>query len=413
MNLATSQARVRVLFVDDEDKILHAMRRMLHALKDQWDIHFLNSGEKALTYLEKNPADVIVTDMRMPGMDGAELLAEVSRRHPGMLRIVLSGFSDQSLITRTICTSHQFLDKPCNAERLTSTINQSLRLRNLISNEEIRVCLSGLNRLPCSLNTYKTFIAEISKANTTTASIASVIESDVALTAKVLKLVNSAYYGVPSKITTCRQAVQLLGLETIRSVVAMSSFLCEFEDTPGLASVLDKLGQRSMEIATLAAEIIVNEGGSDEQRSYALSAGLLSHVGSLLLLANFPESFQAICAICDDDGASIVDAERTVLKETHAAIGAYLLSLWGFPDPVVEAVLYHHRPSAEQSISFGPTSAVHVAQALAKIPPNEPNADAIIASNLDMKHLAVLGKVERLPQWRKLSIQLFEKRERI
>lgn len=411
MELAADQ-KLRVLFVDDEENILRALRRKLHGLRSQWDIQFLDSGEKALAYLEKSPADVIVTDMRMPGMNGAELLEKVSRDYPNTIRIVLSGFSDTTLVSRSIGTSHQFLDKPCDAEDLIAAISKSLNFQTLISNHGLHAFLSSLSRLPSSLSIYKKFNAEIAKENATTASIANIIESDVAVVGKVLKLVNSAYFGLPNRVASCRQAIQLLGLDTIRAIVAISAFFCEFEESPEMALTIDRLGQRSMEIGALAGEIMSIEGGSAAQQSHASSAGFLLHIGSLLLLSNLPELYRSACAICDDDGASIVDAERTAFKTNHAELGAYLLALWGFPDPIIESVLFHHKPSNHQVDAFGPISSVHVAQALVKIPPDEPEAEKIIFGNLDMDHLAAVNKTDRISVWWKLHLRLSERRIR-
>lgn len=411
MELAADQ-KIRVLFVDDEENILRALRRMLHGIRSPWNVQFLESGEKALAYLEKSPVDVVVTDMRMPGMNGAELLEKVSRDYPETIRIILSGFSDTTLVSRSIGTSHQFFDKPCDAEGLIASISKSLNLRTLISNHGLHAFLSSLSRLPSSLSTYKKLNAEIAKENAATASIANIIQSDVAFVAKVLKLVNSAYFGLPNHVASCHQAIQLLGLDTIRSIVATSAFFYEFEESPETALTINRLGQRSMEISVLAGEIMSIEGGSAAQQSHASSAGLLLHIGSLLLLANLPELYRSACAICDDDGASIVDAEWTAFKTNHAELGAYLLALWGFPDQIIESVLFHHKPSNHQADAFGPITAVHVAQALVKIPPDEPEADKIIFGNLDMDHLAAVNKTDRISVWWKLYFQLSERRIR-
>ncbi|HEY4481440.1 MAG TPA: response regulator, partial [Candidatus Brocadiaceae bacterium] len=86
-----------IIFVDDELKVLQGLQRMLRSMRHEWDMKFATSGQKALDMLSKSPFDVIVTDMRMTGMDGAQLLREVMKRYPGVVRIILSGQTDQDV----------------------------------------------------------------------------------------------------------------------------------------------------------------------------------------------------------------------------------------------------------------------------------------------------------------------------
>jgi HD-like signal output (HDOD) protein/CheY-like chemotaxis protein len=401
----TPPTKLRVLFVDDDVSLLNALRRTLHSMRAEWTMTFVESGERALAHLDEHGADVLVSDMRMPGMDGAQLLAEVSRRHPGVIRFVLSGFANNEIVTRAVATSHQYLDKPCNPELLIDAVRRSLALRNLLQDERLRGFVTGLRTLPSRLDVYEKFIAEIDRPAATTATIAAVIESDVALAAKVLKMANSAYFAVPAHVTECRQAVQLLGLDTLRGVIALSSFLAEFADTPDLAQAVERLGRRSLEIGMLARDIMAAEGGDRDACSQACTAGLLAHVGTLLLLANHPDAFRTAGRICDDDGISIVVAERMVLGATHAELGAYLLGLWGFPDPVVEAVAYHHVPADLGSAKFCTASAVHAAQAVVCDSCFTDKDGAPIHAHLDVAYLRALDKVTRIPHWRQLFTQ--------
>ena len=109
---------MRILFVDDEPRISEGIERMFFHLADEWDITCVDSGPAALQELEDDPYDVIVTDMRMPEMDGAVLLAEVQKRAPGVVRIILSGQADLEETMRAVPLAHQYLAKPCRPEVL-------------------------------------------------------------------------------------------------------------------------------------------------------------------------------------------------------------------------------------------------------------------------------------------------------
>jgi len=112
----------RIIFVDDEPRVLDGIRRFLYPMRREWDMSFACSGPQALEIMAHDPFDVIVTDVRMPGMDGTELLARVRDLHPGVVRIVLSGHSDRDLTLKAAVSAHKYLSKPCDAQSLKVTI---------------------------------------------------------------------------------------------------------------------------------------------------------------------------------------------------------------------------------------------------------------------------------------------------
>src|SRR3979411_3026664 len=123
---------IRIVFVDDEVDVLQAMGRTLREMRHEWSMEFASSGGAALDELAKTPADVLVSDMRMPGMDGWELLAEVRKLYPQTVRLVLSGHADARSIMRAVGTAHQYLAKPCESGALKAAISQTHMLRALL-----------------------------------------------------------------------------------------------------------------------------------------------------------------------------------------------------------------------------------------------------------------------------------------
>ncbi|MBC8317540.1 MAG: response regulator [Desulfobulbaceae bacterium] len=121
-------AKKRILFVDDEPNILVGLRRMLRSLRKEIDMEFAESGKEALQVMSKASFDVVVSDMRMPGMDGAELLTEVRRLYPDTIRIILSGYAAAEAIMRTETIVHQFLHKPCEPQNIKDTLLRSCQL---------------------------------------------------------------------------------------------------------------------------------------------------------------------------------------------------------------------------------------------------------------------------------------------
>src|ERR1700677_2969395 len=108
----------RILFVDDESEVLDGSRRILHADRKRWDMQFVVGGEAAVQACEAGSFDVVISDLRMPGMDGATLLGHIQDRFPSTARIILSGYAEAALAARTVHVAHRFLTKPCNAAEL-------------------------------------------------------------------------------------------------------------------------------------------------------------------------------------------------------------------------------------------------------------------------------------------------------
>ncbi len=119
----------RILFVDDEQNILDGERRMLHAARNRWQMEFATGGAAALLACKRCAFDVVVTDLRMPGMDGAELLQHMRDQFPGTARIILSGYSEAALAARAVPVAYRILGKPCNAKTLQTSSNVSVRFR--------------------------------------------------------------------------------------------------------------------------------------------------------------------------------------------------------------------------------------------------------------------------------------------
>lgn len=363
--------KLRVLFVDDEPNVLQGLRRMLRPQRDEWDMGFASSGAAALAAMRESPYDVIVCDMRMPGMDGAQVLAAVRDQFPGTTRIVLSGQSDDESVLRTVGPAHQFLSKPCDPSALRDAIARAQSLRRLLKSESLLSLVGRIDALPPLPRVYTELVEILESPGSSAKEVAYVVSKDVGMAAKILQLVNSAFFGLPRRVTNMTMAVSYLGNETIRSLVLT-------------ANVFSQLGQRRLEWFPMEALwdhcILVGAVASracaihQTERSLAddaMLAGSLHDVGRLVLAVADGTAYQEAMALAAREGLSAGDAEARVLGATHAEAGAYLLGLWGLPDPVVEAVAYHHRPQEAGAPCWSTLAVVHVADVVAHevVPP--------------------------------------------
>lgn len=371
----------------------------MHSMRDQWDMTFVTGGEQALEALAHEPYDAVITDMKMPRMDGAQLLEEVKEHYPAVIRLVLSGQANQEAVLRSIGPAHQYLSKPCDPNELKLRLAQAFVMRDLLRNEKVRALVSGLKSIPSLPGMYHEIMAELRSEDASLERIAKIVSKDAGMTAKVLQLANSAFMGVRYEVSNPTQAVTLIGTEMVRALVLSVHVFSQFEDRQGAAPYLTALWEHSIAVGCLAQHIAAGEKCGKALVDESFTAGLLHEIGKLVLLAQVPKEYGAILDTVKGKSASLASAERERFGCTHADLGAYLMSIWGLPHPLIHAVAFHDRPSESVEKRFSSLTAVH-------------GADAVVSSTdgsliledveLDKKYLEELGLSAREAAWREL-----------
>ena len=393
----------RILFVDDEPMILKLFEIMFERLRSEWEMDFANSGFTAVQLMSKAPYDVIVSDMRMPRMNGAELLTEVMRRYPKTARIILSGFADQEMIMKCVGVTHQYLAKPCGIEILRSTLARVCALDRWLADDKLKVILGQLETLPSPPALYARILEELQSPSASMQSIGEIIAQDFGLLPKLLQLVNSAFFGISQNVTSAVEAVQLLGVETVGALaLSIHVFSCfDHRRCPDIS--IDSLWRHSVAAAASAKKIIELEQGDQQMAEAAFTSSLLHDVGKLLLATSLPAPFREAISLAKVRQIPFWQAEREIFGATHADVGAYLFGLWGLPLAIVESVAWHHCPTQRQPLAFSPLTAVHVADALE----NERSGPVIgsVPTSVNLQYLAELGLSDRFSVWRKVCFE--------
>ena len=398
----------RILFVDDEPNVLEALERMLFPMRKEWHTAFANGGEKALELMKDNSFDVLVTDLRMPGMDGVTLLTKVSESYPETIRFVLSGQPDKETVFRAFGPAHQFMSKPCDAKVLKANVERAFALRGLLANDTLKGIVSQAGDLPALPKTYSALMEELHCKDASLGAVGRIIESDVGMTAKVLQLVNSAFFGLRQRVTSAAQAVSLLGLDTVKALVLVVGVFSQADakHLPREFS-LDALLRHSMDVGSHARAIAQREKADKVLVNDAYTAGVLHDAGTLLLMMNLTEDYAHILDHAFVNGVPLLQSELENLGCTHAEVGAYLLGIWGLSDPLVEAAAFHHCPANCPAHGFSPLTAVHAANVFEREthgtdgdwPPPE----------LDMDYLEKLGLNQRIGDWRTACLSAGQK----
>jgi HD-like signal output (HDOD) protein len=388
----------RILFVDDERNILDGIRRMLHSSRNRWELAFANSGAEALQLCEKLPFDVVISDLRMPEMDGAELLERVQDLYPATARIILSGYSDRLLSARATPVAYRVLNKPCDSTELCHTIENVCALQDVFGDPALRRVVGAIGALPSMSNAYVALNQALRDPSATIASIARIVEQDVAMTAKILQVVNSGFFGFGHNATSLDHAVSYLGLDTIRTLALYSdTFRLFVPDRRIPHSFWQGMQRHSQFTAIVAASLPLTR----EVRETALVAALLHDIGTLVLASRMPEEFSKVLQTMSDRALTQAQAEEVVLGVTHAEIGAYLLGLWGINQTAVEAIAHHHRPTRVTHSGMDTTVAVYLANLLAHeidSRPDDPDGECL--SEIDRQELEALGLLGQYPELR-------------
>jgi HD-like signal output (HDOD) protein len=382
----------RILFVDDEPNVLAGYRRMLHAMRATWTMEFAPGPEEALARVAAAPFDVVVSDMRMPEMEGADLLGIIKKLYPRIIRIGLSGHASEETALKCVGPVHQFLTKPCDAETLQGTIARVCALRTLIENPRLQTMITHLEALPALAALYIELTKQLTSSDASIKAVARTIGRDVGLSAKLLQLVNSAFFGVRQRVSDIAQAVMLLGLMRIRALALTVKIFAQFDPAKVPEFSLEELWRHSFATGEHARAIARHMGGDARAADDAALGGMLHDVGKLILADNLPSEYAEVLARVAA-GAVPLEAETALIGATHAQVGTYLLGLWGFPDPVRDAVAFHAAPGAAPPEYARSVAAVHVANAFAK-ESTDPYA------GIDLEFLASLGVADAITAWR-------------
>ncbi len=396
---------MRILFVDDDTMVLQGLRRALHRRNADWAMRFVESPEEAFAELDREPAEVVVSDLRMPGMDGVQFLERIATLWPSAVRIILSGQTERETLLRAIGPAPQFLSKPCTVERLELVISRALRLRRMLKDPAFLERIGRLRSIPSPPAIYTRLMEAIRNEKTPLDAVGRVVAEDVAFSTRVLAVANSPIYALPMTVSDVGHATRLLGLDTVRALAMTHGLVSSVAglDIGGLP--VEQLWMDGIQCGTVTRHVALNMRAPSDLANEAALAGMLHGIGQLLLAINDPRRHRAARAAAEQGKTRLIDAEEKLFGFNHALAGGYLLHLWGFPDAVVEGVIGWPFPSNIGELPDVPTAAdlVHIARlamALDRRKPQTPADDGELADlGADLERLAACGARDGLAQW--------------
>lgn len=340
--VAPGARKQRVLFVDDELDILEGLRAVLRPQRREWDMVFALGGPAGLAEVEGSRFDVVVSDMRMPVVDGATLLTRVRELQPHAVRLVLSGQTDPQTAVRSAFAAHQFLAKPCDPEKLRSVVKRCGELNELLAAEELKSLAGDVSVLPSAPSTYLAISRALANPSSSIAELSRIVEREPTLCAKVLQVANSAFFGLPRAVSNIGQAATFLGTLALRDLaLAMEAMAAKPR-----GRALPAAAHRAFKLNSLGVGLLCRRWFAADRRRAddAFVAGMLRDMGHLVLATR--------------ERAPEAGADQ------HAALSAYLLGLWGIPHSVLEAVAFHERPERVEHDSLEVMDVVHLCDAV-------------------------------------------------
>lgn len=365
-----------VLFVDDEEGVLAGLRTSLRRLRRSYRFHFALGAVEALTILDQEAVDVVVTDMRMPGISGVDLLHTVQARFPNVIRCVLSGEAEQELVVRAVPVAHRWLSKPCDRDQLTAALTDAVRHRALLADPTLGAAVAGAASLPTPPVLYGELMELLADRDVSISDVAALVESDAAIAVKLLQWANSAF-SAGQPILDVRSAVVRVGLSAVSQLVLLAEVVHAFDPSkavPGFEAEL--IGHHVGLVSELSARF-----SPPETAVLARVGGLFSAIGLLLEASCLPDRLQAAYTMAEESELTLIQAEHRLHGVAHPVIGGHLLSIWGLPsDLVLLAAGSHEMPRTDATMPDGPLEAVRVARLLAQ---QFPHASKIGSPHLD------------------------------
>lgn len=347
-----------ILFVDDERSILKSLERLFFEF--DCEVFTAESGEEGLRILENQPIDIVVSDMRMPVMDGHQFLRLVKEKYPGTTRVVLSGYASENALFDSLIdgSNSLYLLKPWNGEELKNKIRKIFEARDMYRSIYLLDFVNKLENLSMITGIYNS-VCRLIEHDADVSAIAKVIETDPTVTASVLRVVNSAFYNI--KTGSVKQAIAFLGLPVVKSIVLSCNLL---ESVHGLIPpfTIARQAQHATRTNMIMAAIYLKVY-EKKVPDNLVTAGLLHNIGLIMFQHYFSDKYRQLLQnyLLPTNHKPLALLEKETFGVTHCELGGCLLDWWGLPYSIVECALFHNSPLHGAVIDSYPVIAVHLA----------------------------------------------------
>ncbi len=330
----------RILFVDSDATALRRIEVALAGDSYRWKFSLVTSAPAALNALSNHGFDLVVTELRLPGMDGAELLAKIQTMYPSVVRVMMAEAPEPNRLEQVLAVAQRFVAKPYDIPTLLAMIDSVLGAWTRAEDPLVRTIVGRLSSLPATAETHRQLTRLMSDPECTVDQISTVVGQAPALAAKVLQVVNSAFFGLPFKVSSVAQAITYLGMTHVRGLVLLSQFFNTVDKSPTVSG-FSASALQNRALTTAKAARILAPGA--RHRDDAFTAGLLHDIGVLALAVGMNNRYSLVLRHAQRSQRPLVEVETSFLGISHDIVGSYLAELWGLPSVIVDGILHHHR----------------------------------------------------------------------
>ncbi len=354
----------KALFVFNPNNSSEQIPGYLQLCKNEYTCFEADTIEKAKTIIEAESINIVIAILELPDGTGTDLHKYICENHNSIIRFLYTEDNDKSIVYNSAGYIHQYMNQECKPAQFIQIVKNAFGLKSVLANEDLHNRISGITNLPNPPEIYNQLVTELQKEDPSVRNVADLIKKDISITAKVLHMVNSAFFGLPTHVENPLHAVNLLGIDTVQSMVLTAGVFNLFKD-PGIPGYsVESIYSNSLAVGTSSRHLANAFGLMTKHTEDALMAGMLHDIGKLVMLSYFPEEFKQSVKLSTEKEIPLFEAEKHILGVSDAEIGAHLLSLWGLPNSILEAIALHYNPNNAPAPITNVLTAVHLGYAL-------------------------------------------------
>jgi len=394
----------RILFVGGNPLWFGQVQRDVACLQPGWGCLYVSNVPAAFRILATQTVEALVVDGEI--FDARRLLDAVKEQWPQMNCLIRCAMSDRKGADSWKGLDVPLIDSQKDASTLISSLLRNECLREWTSDPAIKTLLPRIRKLPATPNLYIEVTEELRNPSGSLDVVARLIQEDPVVSAKLLQLVNSAFFGSVREITNVLDAIIVLGTERVKSLILLAGIFSQYSNSDRFAAALRSILAHSVQVAAFSRIITLSETQSTTTADAAFTAGILHDVGKLILAGNLPEMFDQLQKLKETENLSDRGAETRIYGVGHTQVGACLLAAWGLPLPILEAIAYHHEPERSSCKTFSLLTAVHAANAFAHAgAPPSPMPEFYVPPDIHLQYLESIGLSDRRDRWRALCLE--------
>jgi HD-like signal output (HDOD) protein len=405
-SLASPRAsdKQRVLFVGNNPLWFGQVQRDVSCLQTGWACLYVSNVPAAFRVLATDRIDSLVVDGEI--FDSRRLLDAVKAQWPQMNCLIRCVLSDRTTADSWKGSDVPLLDSQKDASALISSLLRNGCLREWTSDPAIKTLLPKIRKLPATSNLYSEVTQELQNPSGSLDVVARLIQEDPVVSAKLLQLVNSAFFSSVREVTNVLDAIIILGTERVKSLILLAGIFSQYSNSSQFAGALRSILAHSVQVGTFSRIITLSETQNATTADAAFTAGVLHDVGKLILAGNLPDMFDQLQKLKERENLSDRAAEAQIYGVGHTQVGACLLASWGLPLPILEAIAYHHEPERSSCKTFSLLTAVHAANAFAHAgAPPSPMPEFYVPPDIHLQYLEIIGLSNRRDRWRALCLE--------